>query len=119
MGTAGPLKTHTLVSQVLSHLCCWHGGLQTPVLTATSPVRPLLIMVLVVAVASASTETIPDSPLFSCSCPYEELASRGQNAHVDQGVYFYGKFKQSALRPGFWFEEQWETLPRVQRICCN
>ena len=48
-----------------------------------SSARTLLVTGVAV-VSRAGTEAIPNSPLFSC-CPPPELASKGQNAHVDQG----------------------------------
>lgn len=52
-----------------------------------------------------------------CSELYQELGLRGPKAHVDQGVNFYGKFKQNALSRRFWFGDLWKHLPGVQRTC--
>ena len=77
-----------------------------------SPTRALLVTVLA-AVSRASTEAIPNSPLF------RGWASKGQNAHVDQGMNFSAKFKRLDFNPGCWFAEQWGNLPGVQRPRCH
>ena len=86
-----------------------------------SSARALLITGVAV-VSRAGTEAIPNSPLFSC-CPPPELASKGQNAHVDQGQIFMQSLSikpwLKAFNPGCCFAEQWGNLPGVQRPRCH